>query len=169
MARPRKTTDQSQTISVSLRIDPKIKFAIDLLAREQKRTITGVLEWSVMQSIRNHRVLGRAGEWDQDLSLFEYLEMTWSPIEAHRVAALGAIRPQLLTYEESCIFEVIRSIPQIYTHAPPGVDLINYEMLDVYWPLIKERAITVLETGSLIPVDIAEVVENWKASGLLPD
>lgn len=176
MARPRKTSDQSSTISVSLRIDPKVKYAIDLLAREQKRTITGVVEWSVMQAIRAHKMPGFVGSEDQDLSLYDFLEMAWSPIESHRIVALGTYMESLLTFEESCLYKVVQGTPALYKQVTPDASdptyverVVKYDLLGAYWPLIEKRAQTLMETGSFLPVDFAEVVEHWKSTGELPD
>ena len=59
MPRPKKSEQPS--VNVSLRIDPKIKFAIELLAREQKRSITGVIEWAVMQALQGQIVRTPSG------------------------------------------------------------------------------------------------------------
>jgi hypothetical protein len=176
MARPRKTSDQSSTISVSLRIDPKVKYAIDLLAREQKRTITGVVEWSVMQAIRAHKMPGYVGNDDEALSLYDFLEMAWSPIESHRIVALGTYMESLLTFEESCLYKVVQSTPALYKQVHPRADdptyvetEVKYELLGAYWPLVETRAQTLMETGSFLPIDFSAVVDHWKASGELPD
>ncbi|MGO3029124.1 hypothetical protein [Pseudomonas helleri] len=174
MARPRKTTDQSATISVSLRIDPKVKYAIDLLAREQKRTITGVVEWAVMQAIRAHKMPGYVGNDDEALSLYDFLEMAWSPIEAHRIVALGTHKESLLTFEESCLYKVVQSIPELYEEFYSSEDpmyletRVKYDLLGAYWPVIEQRAEQLMQTGNFLPVGFSEVVEHWKLSGELP-
>lgn len=174
MARPRKTPDQSATISVSLRIDPKVKYAIDLLAREQKRTITGVVEWAVMQAVRAHKMPGYVGKDDEDLSLYDFLEMAWSPIESHRIVALGSYMESLLTFEESCLYKVVKSIPEMYQEVnydpkdPTYVETrIKYELLGAYWPMIEQRAKQLMETGNFLPINFSEVVDHWKATGEL--
>ena len=45
----------SASVSVSMRLDPKTKYLIDLLARDQKRTITGVIEWAIERAAEQQR------------------------------------------------------------------------------------------------------------------
>ena len=47
MAIEKKSKKASTSVTLSLRLDPRSKYLIDLLARQQKRTITGVIEWAV--------------------------------------------------------------------------------------------------------------------------
>lgn len=163
MARPRKSSDSNATVSVSLRIDPKVKYAIDLLAREQNRTITGVVEWAVMQAVRAHRVDGLIGEDPDGLNLNGFLEMVWSPIESHRIVSLGVNRRSLLTFEELCHYEIVEQIPQIMKWGDLDLDTghqsldINYGLLNAAWPMVQERAKELMDKGSYTPIDPDEL------------
>lgn len=146
MARPKKS-DQP-TVNVSLRIDPKIKFAIDLLSREQKRSITGVLEWAVMQALKGQMITTPNGD---EISMFQLTEWAWSPDEAERVTLLGIFAPHILSHEESCIWTVMKSsglfltpieidergVPKSYTPKMGFIKLV--------WPLLKARGIRLAE------------------------
>ena len=47
MAIEKKSKKNTTSVNLSLRLDPRSKYLIDLMARHQKRTITGVIEWAV--------------------------------------------------------------------------------------------------------------------------
>lgn len=146
MARPKKS--EQPTVNVSLRIDPKIKFAIDLLSREQKRSITGVIEWSVMQALKGQTVTTPAGN---ELSLYELMDLVWSPDEAERVTMLGIFSPHSLTHEESCIWTIIRSSGLFLKGMDPDdrgmarsyIPKMNF--IKSVWPLLKSRGKTLAD------------------------
>ena len=113
MARPRKSVDQTSTVSVSLRVAPAIKYAIDLAARIQKRTVTGVVEWSVEKALGevtmpiDFMVEGDSGrpELPEPQSVIDAVkERLWSPDEAIRLVRLAFEYPSLLSFEESLIW-----------------------------------------------------------------
>ena len=49
MAIEKKSKKNTTSVNLSLRLDPRSKYLIDLMARHQKRTITGVIEWAVVR------------------------------------------------------------------------------------------------------------------------
>ncbi|RFF64754.1 hypothetical protein D0A22_02435 [Stutzerimonas stutzeri] len=146
MARPKK--NDQPTVNVSLRIDPKVKFAIELLAREQKRTITGVVEWSVMQALNGQRMKTPAGN---DVSFLELMDLVWSPDEAERITLLGVFAPHILDHEESCIWNVIKSsgIFLEATEIDPNGMAKAYRpkmgFIKLVWPMIKDRGIALAQ------------------------
>lgn len=163
MARPKKS--EQPTVNVSLRIDPKIKFAIDLLSREQKRSITGVIEWAVMQALKSQMVATPKGD---EISMFQLTEWAWSPDEAERVTLLGIVAPHILSHEESCIWTVIKSsglfltpieidergVPKSYTPKMGFIKLV--------WPLLKARGYRLAEWSNEYQSNIvteADIVE----------
>jgi hypothetical protein len=142
MARPKKS--EQPTVNVSLRIDPKIKFAIDLLSREQKRSITGVIEWSVMQALKTQSIKTPAGN---EISLYELMDLAWSPDEADRIISLGVFSPYTLNHEENCIWTLIKASGVFMKHvaAQPnhGINdfVPNIPLIKICWPLIKEKGV----------------------------
>ncbi|QXG29085.1 hypothetical protein [Pseudomonas viridiflava] len=145
MARPKKA--EQSTVNVSLRIDPKIRYAIELLAREQKRSITGVIEWSVMQALNAQEVKTPAGN---TLTLYELMDLTWSPDEAERITALGVFSPHTLNHEENCIWTLIKSSGFFMLRGGSSKGdvsefLPNIPLIKMCWPLIKERGVQLAE------------------------
>ena len=170
MARPRKTTDQSSTVSVSLRVDPAIKYAIDIAARIQKRTVTGVVEWSVEKSLAevhmptDFMVAGRsAPELPKPESVIEAVkDRLWSPDDAIRLVRLAFEFPSLLTFEESLLWESLRLSPPFWRFTPLVVvdaspwKNARLEVITKYWPELTRR---VSESGKIVQV-------TWEDVGL---
>ncbi|PZQ37142.1 hypothetical protein [Pseudomonas ceruminis] len=169
MARPRKTTDQSSTVSVSLRVDPAIKYAIDIAARIQKRTVTGVVEWSVEQALSDVKmpvdfmVLNdqHKPEMPDPQSVMDAVkERLWSPDEAIRVVRLAFEYPSLLTFEEGLIWESIRLSPPFWRYTPRVITDASpwknarLDVLSKYWPDLIQR---IQEAGSVVQVTYEDV------------
>lgn len=169
MARPKKTSDQTATVSVSLRIDPRIKYGIDLAARIQKRTVTGVVEWAVERALADVKmpidfmVEGHHGkpELPAPQSVFDAVtDRLWSPDEATRVIRLAFEYPSLLTFEEGLIWESIRLsppfwrfTPRVVTEASPWKNA-RLEVISRYWDTLVER---VRAEGGIIQVSFEDV------------
>ncbi|MNB93198.1 hypothetical protein D3C76_465360 [compost metagenome] len=127
MARPKKSADQSTTVSVSLRIDPRIKYGIDLAARIQKRTVTGVVEWAVEQALADvslpRSVFAEHEDPDAPTDLASSLDdRLWSSNEGVRLVLLASRYPQLLSYEETRIWETIKLSPPFWHRLPRSAE-----------------------------------------------
>ncbi|WP_312253929.1 MULTISPECIES: hypothetical protein [Stutzerimonas] len=171
MARPKKTADQASTVSVSLRIDPRIKYGIDLAARIQKRTVTGVVEWAVQEGLQQIEaplsVLAKEGDSPSSVAALVDEEL-WSADEAVRFFQLASNFPSLLTYEETQLWETIKLSPPFWNSLPKTPaeccwENAQLEELSRYWWLVQgivsERksaeAITYADLG--IPTEIRDL------------
>ena len=106
--------ETSTTVSVGIRIDPKIKFALDIMGRLQKRSLTAVIEWSITQAIASQTTDFDGG------SLSSELDKIWSTDEAVRTVNLAIHMPGALTYDELRIWETIRSSEYFWHTYPDG-------------------------------------------------
>lgn len=168
MARPRKVSDQSSTVSVSLRVDPAIKYAIDIAARVQKRTVTGVVEWSVEKALAevmmpaDFLVEGSKGPvLPEPVSVMAAVkERLWSPDESIRLVTLAFQYPSLLTFDESRVWESIRLSPPFWKFTPRVLVEANpwknarLEVISAYWGKLLER---VQEAGGIVQVTYEDV------------
>ena len=91
---------------LSIRIDPKVRYGLELLARDQRRSVTGVVEWSILQAFRNETVtIGNKGTF----SFEDLLNQVWEVNELERLVRLAFDAPQLMTYEEERMMRVLAS------------------------------------------------------------
>lgn len=95
--------ETSTTVSVGIRIDPKIKFALDIMGRMQKRSLTAVVEWAISQAI-TQQAIDHNGT-----SLSTVLDKIWSTDESVRLLKLAFHMPEALTYDELRIWETIKA------------------------------------------------------------
>lgn len=99
----KRTGETSTTVAVGIRIDPKIKFALDIMGRLQKRSLTAVIEWAISNAIAQQSLDFDGG------TLSSVLDKVWSTDESARLAKLAIHMPEALTYDELRIWETIKA------------------------------------------------------------
>lgn len=109
--KPRKEGEQSmaRSITVGVRLDPKLRYLTELAARKQRRSLSSFIEWVVQESLG--RILLREGSGynnDYGTSVADEAACLWDIDEADRFARLALRYPDLLTHEEQAIWKLIR-------------------------------------------------------------
>ncbi len=85
-----------KTTSLTVRLDPKLKYGLEILSRKQHRNLSSTVEWAL------NMVLGNASDG------LPYLEEIWDVDEADRLVKLALYSPELLTYGEQKIWKLIK-------------------------------------------------------------
>lgn len=104
--RAKTTTEMTRTVTVSVRLDPKLKYLADLAAREQRRALSSYIEWAVDQSLEKCE-LGYFPDGSQK-TLADEADYLWDIDEADRLVKLALRYPHLLTHEEQILWKLIR-------------------------------------------------------------
>lgn len=146
---------EAKTQAVSVRIDPVVKYALDLMARAQRRSVSSVIEWAVIEAAKTTR-LGGAEHTEID-SIKALADHTYSPNEIERVVWLGICTPDLLDFDERRIWTVIRLTPELWIkpnwhrimqRPNDDVDEVDFDWwvfrnnLELLEPIIREAAET---------------------------
>ena len=142
---PRKAKGETKGEVVTLRLTPRIRYGLELLARQQRRTLSSVAEWAFYEAFKTESIAPSTGE---EKTLKEALDDLWDPVEPDRLVKLAQKYPSLLTYEEDLIWKVIKEEPSFWLelksgtggllgYAPPQPDMKRIRRL---WPAIKEAA-----------------------------
>lgn len=92
----------SRSEIVQVRLDPKLKFAAELAAKIQRRTLSSFIEWCVSENSLKVEI-----DPSKNKSVFDALEDVWAPTEVVRFLKLATQYPGLLTYDEERLFELI--------------------------------------------------------------
>lgn len=103
---PKKMPDR-KTDALSIRIDPRLRFGLELLARKQRRSVTGVVEWSIDQALGTEAAEYRSN--GEPVTFTEVVKAIWNPNEVERLAGLATTFPDLMTYDETRMWAVIQS------------------------------------------------------------
>lgn len=99
------------TIMISARLDPLTRYALELTSRAQRRGLSDVITWAIDQVADQTPVPGRESDGDTIKDLAKH---SWSPNEIERIIQLGMFCPELLDFEESNIWRVIRETPELW-------------------------------------------------------
>ena len=89
---------RSETITV--RLDPKLRYLAELAARKQRRTLSSFVEWAIED------VLSRI-ELSPKKSIEAEASQLWDVDEFERFIRLGVWHPELLTFEEQQIWKLL--------------------------------------------------------------
>lgn len=87
---------RSETITV--RLDPKLRYFTELAARKQRRTVSSYIEWVLDYSTKDIWL-------SPDLSLNEESNKLWHTNEFERLKLLKIYHPELLTYNEELLLK----------------------------------------------------------------
>lgn len=160
MAEKKSTGRASSSVNVSLRLDPKTKYLIDLLAREQKRTLTGVVEWALERAAEQERFDLSTG-YDGP-SFRDMIDVLWSTDEAVRLIALAFNKPSLMDYDEMRVWETIKSSSDLWRiNTPASISKLDMTMLNVdlvqrYWETLTDHVARHRHASSIRPFNLEE-------------
>lgn len=111
-----------RSITVGVRLDPKVRYLADLAARKQRRSLSSFIEWVVQESFG--RILLREGSLannDHGTSIASAAAWLWDVDEADRFARLALRFPDLLTHEEQVTWKLIRENGYLWKGSPDKV------------------------------------------------
>jgi len=131
---PRSRSLSAKTALITVRLEPKYRFALSLLARIRRRPMASVIEMLINQAMKDHDsglfvpIKGKKGTKHRSI-----LDDTWDPDEADRFVNIASKHPQLLTYDEEKAWKDIKQNPALW-----GADgkLILADLRH-RWPAIK--------------------------------
>lgn len=161
MAKRKPNQGARKTETLTLRLDPKAKFTIDMLARIRRQSITAVIESAIDDIASDQDVKfndqGKTATW----SLGSAITAIWSTDEAERFANLCYFTPELLTYEERRTWETIlesrcffeSAATQSATFWKPMDRSIDLTRLRVYWSYLLEHMAEHGESRTVVPFD----------------
>lgn len=99
----------ARTETVTVRLDPKLRYLAELAARKQRRTLSSYIEWALEESL-NHVVIDEdktlCGETNQTVA--DMATNLWDVDEPDRFAKLAIHYPDMLTHEEQMLWKLIR-------------------------------------------------------------
>lgn len=149
--------ETSTTVSVGIRIDPKIKFALDIMGRLQKRSLTAVIEWAISQAITNQQLDSEGG------TLSSAIDRVWSTDESIRLVKLAYHMPEALTYDELRIWETIKATGYFWhknkdgSYNPDDGELTMYLVTD-NWDAILHHVDRHKGSSTIVPLGESDLI-----------
>ncbi len=133
---------RSETVTV--RLDPKLRYLAELAARKQRRTLSSYIEWAVEESLSTVNLVEEDGD-DQDsyhraLSVWGATDSLWDVDEADRFVKLATQFPDLMTYAEQAIWKIINEETYLFLPQPKGTQVLQRDLLRVIWEDLQAYA-----------------------------
>lgn len=131
-------TPQTRKEATSVRLEPKIKYLVEVAARIQRRSVTNYIEWALEESLRNIPLLID----NRETNLLEASESIWSPSEVNRFLVLASNFNDLLTFHEQKIWDNIVGYSDIFLIDPdqrPTLENINVDAVKHNWKLLTTQ------------------------------
>ncbi len=122
--------------TLTIRVPPKMKFALELMSRRQHRPIS-----SIVLSALEPVLQGEESGLMLNDSLMEgkggnLTDLLWDPRKPIRIVKLGMLEPGLLTFDEEFLWRVIKEDRQYWMDdLDPNIQLILEN-----WRLIQDEA-----------------------------
>lgn len=91
---------------LTIRLPDKTRFALELLAKEQARSLSQAVEWALNVGVRAQRIEHAAGG-TRSISIGELAEVLWEADGPGRVLHLFEMAPHLLGFDDRCIAELV--------------------------------------------------------------
>jgi hypothetical protein len=116
----KKPADTARSETITVRLDPKLHYLASMAAREQLRTLSSFVEWSVRRTLADAVAMAdepTPGQWPKPpLPLWE--ESLWDADEADRFFGLAIKRPDLLTIPEQRLWKLFNMHMSHTKHKP---------------------------------------------------
>lgn len=158
-----KTTGRAKkTETFTTRLEPRAKYVLELLARVSGRSIAKTLEEGIRAQAAS-TTIEIPGRPELSQSLDSVMDVLWSPQEWHRIIALAAVSPHLLSHLEECKLALLtqsRALcePPVYGKIRNIVSIeVIPGLVESAWPIIEERAQLMAEQKPARPPTIQDI------------
>lgn len=141
----------SRSETVTVRLDPKLRYLAELAARKQRRTLSSFIEWAIEDALGHVKIYeGNGYNGDVDISVGADAATLWDVDEADRFAKLAVRYPDLLTHEEQVLWKLIKENGLLWRGNWRGADSswqwkieegsLNFDRLREHWDTFKKVA-----------------------------
>jgi hypothetical protein len=126
----------SRSEVVTVRLDPKLRFAAELAARKQRRTLSSFVEWAIEEAIN------RVGVTSNE-NMNHVMAKVWDVEEADRFVKLALNFPELLTYDEERLWKIILEYSAFWYKDLEGdrvliEESVNYDVIRLNWETLQK-------------------------------
>lgn len=97
--------------TLGLRLDPRMKYALELLSRSQHRSISGTVEWCVERALQSETVTSELADSDFPLPFDQLTDRIWDVDPYRRLIDLCCYAPKLATFEELQQYRILTITP----------------------------------------------------------
>lgn len=125
---------RSETVTV--RLDPKLRYLAELAARKQRRTVSSFIEWAVEQSFSGVILYQGTGyNGDQSITVENEAALLWDIDDAERFVRLAISYPDLLTHDEQIRWKALTDSGIL---APARTRSNKNKQVSWQWPILED-------------------------------
>ena len=144
----------SRSEVVTVRLDPRLRYGVELAARKHRRTASSFIEWAIEEALQRVTIRDEDSNQhrDQPTTANDVLTQVWDVYETDRFAKLAINFPELLSHEEQMLWKLIRECGALWRgnwknrgdRAISTWDAyernLNYELLRQHWETFQKVA-----------------------------
>src|SRR5271170_2861516 len=94
----------SRSETVTVRLDPRLRYLAELAARKQRRTLSSFIEWAIEENLKNIYL----EDGNEALNIANQTADLWDVDEPDRFVKLARRYPQMLTHVEQVLWKLIK-------------------------------------------------------------
>jgi len=100
----------SRSEVVTVRLDPRLRYGVELAARKHRRTASSFIEWAIEEALQRVTIRDADSNQhrDQPTTAHDVLDQVWDVDETDRFARLAINFPELLSHEEQVLWKLIK-------------------------------------------------------------
>lgn len=128
-----------RTEAITVRLDAKMRFMVELAARYERRTVSSYVE-NVIESAVSVPAIAHPTRPDHKVSWIGAMDFVWDPLECDRIVRLAAMYPHLLNMDEELIWKLLTTTPEFWNNPETISDGVvsEFYIADIKWPLVRE-------------------------------
>jgi hypothetical protein len=131
----------SRSETVTVRLDPKLRYLAELAARKQRRTLSSFIEWVIEESLNSINLENAEGS----RNIASQSAELWDVDEPDRFAKLAIRYPEMLTHDEQVLWKLVRDNNAMWyrddnENWSREESLLNFERLRQHWSNFKKVA-----------------------------
>ena len=98
----------TRTETVTVRLDPRLRYLAEIAALKQRRTVSSFIEWAIEDSLGRVNLEEGGFNNEEVISVADVAAKLWDVDDADRFAKLALSYPDLLTHEEQKRWKLMR-------------------------------------------------------------
>lgn len=130
--------------ALQVRFDPMLRWAVEILAGRERRTLSSAIEWSVERAVKEMPVSERAG---RTITAWQVAESCWHPDPVWRLQLFASQYPELLTFDERNKWQAVAFLIGLEQNLEPKTPVAGHLIhvdwlpgLTAVWPYITANA-----------------------------
>src|SRR3990167_3511706 len=90
---------------IGIRFDPKLRFAAELAAAKERRTLSSFIEWAVEKATKE---IVLVEDKKESKTAYQVAESSWDLDEAEQFVKFAVFFPQFLTYDQQRLWKLVQ-------------------------------------------------------------